>query len=303
MRHFIVRTITGQVDPHALVTKLLPGPQWTRMLMYSVLIHACIATTVIFLKILNLQFRDPLPAVAYTVDLVEVNRKQTRKPAIEKSAGKIEQAKPKPEPKPEVKPEPKPEPKPKPKPEPKPVVEKKAPAEKKKIEVPKVVKAPEPKEKPAEVKTAPEPPKEKAPPPEPEPQVEPVPQVAQQVVEQPAPEPEPVAASTVDLDTENITPDLKWYIEMIRRKVWQNWIEPMHVLPPGTNARVVIRFEIGRDGRFASDPVIFESSNIYLLDQSGYRAVLRSAPFPPLPESFSGSSLGVRFGFEYGEAA
>ena len=103
------------------------------------------------------------------------------------------------------------------------------------------------------------------------------------------------------MDADFITPELKWYIEIIRRKVWQNWIEPRHVLYPGLHARVVVRFEIGRDGSFASNPEILESSNISFLDQSGFRAVLRSAPFPPLPEGYAGDSLGVRFGFEYGE--
>jgi outer membrane biosynthesis protein TonB len=130
------------------------------------------------------------------------------------------------------------------------------------------------------------------PPPEPEPV-----EVAR--AEEPAPE--PVATSTVKLDADFITPELRWYVEIIRRKVWQNWIEPMHALSPGSHAKVVVRFEIARNGQFALKPEIIESSNIVSLDQSGYRAVVRSAPFPPLPESYADDTLGVRFGFEYGE--
>ena len=115
------------------------------------------------------------------------------------------------------------------------------------------------------------------------------------------PEPEPVATSTVKLDTDLITPELKWYIEIIRRKVWHNWIEPRHALSSGEHARVVIRFEIGQSGGFALQPIILEPSNNSFFDQSGYRAVFRSAPFPPLPESYAGETLGVQFGFEYGE--
>jgi len=197
--------------------------------------------------------------------------------------------KPTPDPKPTTKPEPTPKPKP---------PEKKAelPPPEKKVEVPKVEKPPAPKEKPPEVKHKPEPPKKEEPPPPP-PEPEPVKEIAK-VVE---PVPEPVASSTVKLDTDFITPELRWYIEIIRRKVWQNWVEPRHALPAGLHARVVIRFEIGRDGRLASDPTVFEPSNIYPLDQSGYRAVVRSAPFPPLPEGYDRDMLGVRFGFEYGE--
>jgi len=114
-------------------------------------------------------------------------------------------------------------------------------------------------------------------------------------------EPEPVATSTVKLDTDFITAELRWYIEMIRRKVWHNWIEPRHALSSGAHARVVIRFEIGRSGAFALQPMILEPSYNSFFDQSGYRAVVRSAPFPPLPEGYTGDTLGVQFGFEYGE--
>ncbi len=283
MRHFMVRTIGGHIDPHTLMAGLWPSPQWSRMLMYSVIIHLCIATSLILFRAFNLSFRR-LPAVVYSVDLVEFER--PKPPPVKKIATPV--------PKKVEEPKPKPKPKPEPKPEPKPVVKKETLPPEKKVEVPKVVKPPAPKKKPPEVKTEPPPPKREEPPPEPEPI-----EVAKAV----EPAPEPVASSTVNLDADFITPELKWYIEVIRRKVWQNWIDPRHALPPGTHARVVIRFEIGRDGNFASTPVVLESSSISLFDQSGYRAVMRSVPFPPLPEGYVGDKLGVRFGFEYGESA
>lgn len=253
------------------------------MLVYSVAIHVCLAILLLFLRALDVSFQR-LPAVVYNVELFEYERP--------KAPQKVAKAAQLPAPKPKPKPAPKPEPKPKPEPpKPKPEVKKSAPEPEKKVEAPKVTKTPAPKKEP-EAKAAPElPKKEETPPPPPEPV-----QMAKEVV----PEPAPVATSTVDLDTEQVSPELKWYIEMVRRKVWQNWIEPSHALLPGVRAKVIIRFEIRRDGRFASTPLIYESSNISLLDQSGYRAVLRSAPFPPLPESYSGDTLGVRFGFEYG---
>jgi outer membrane biosynthesis protein TonB len=269
--------------------------------MYSVVFHVCIATSFVLVKTLNISFRKPLHEIAYSVDLVEMNRSGRKggSPALKQPQKKEEpQAKLKPEPKPDPKPkqEPKPAPKPEPKPEHKAVVEKKpAPMQERKVEVPKAAQPRAAKEETPQVKTAPEPVKAEPPPPAP---ADPGPADLARAA---APEPAAAAGSTVDLDTENITPELKWYIEMIRRKVWQNWIEPSHALTPGTHARVVIRFEIGRDGKFASEPMVFESSSNLALDQSGFRAVLRSVPFPPLPESYSGSSLGVRFGFEYGE--
>jgi outer membrane biosynthesis protein TonB len=266
------------------------------MLMYSVIIQVCLATSFVVAKMLNFQWREPLATVTYTVDLVEFERAPKKKATLAKSAQKKEEPKPKPPPKPEAKLETKPEPKPEPKPAPKPEVKKAvAPAPEKKVEPPKVVKAPEPKKEAPRAVAPQEPPKEEAPPP-PQPQPEPL-KVAEAV------EAEPVAESSVDVDTEHITPELKWYIEIVRRQVWQNWIAPQHALSSGARARVVIRFEIGRDGSFATEPVIFESSNVFLLDQSGFRAVLRSTPFPPLPESYTGASLGVRFGFTYGEGA
>lgn len=288
MRHFEVRTITGQIDPHTLLVGLWPGPQWSRMLVYSVVIHVCLAILFVLLRALDLSFQK-LPAVVYNVEMFEYERPVTKAP--QKIAKAVQPPAPK---KPEPKPEPKPQPKPEP-PKPKAEVKKPAPQPEKKVEVAKAAKVSTPKKEQAETNAPPElPQKEEAPPPAPEPV-----QVAREVV----PEPAPVATSTVDLDTEQISSELKWYIEMVRRKVWQNWIEPGHMLAPGAHAKVVIRFEIRRDGRFASTPLIYQSSNISLLDQSGYRAVLRSAPFPPLPESYSGDTLGVRFGFEYGEQA
>jgi len=245
------------------------------MLMYSVVIHLCLMTLLIAFRSLNLSLRKE--PVVYAVDFVELERP---KPEAPKKVAKRA-------------PEKKEEPKPKPKPEPQPKVEKKAVAPpQKKVEVPKAVKSPAPKKEAPAVTTKPEPPKQEEPPPEPE---------RTEVAEAPEPPEEPVASSSVNLDTDLITPELKWYVEMIRRKVWQNWIEPRHALPPGIHARVVIRFEIKRDGNLVTTPIVYESSSIMLLDQSGYRAVVRSAPFPPLPENYTAESLGVRFGFEYGE--
>ena len=99
----------------------------------------------------------------------------------------------------------------------------------------------------------------------------------------------------------SISPELRWYVEILRRKVRQNWAEPRYLLPPGSYASAVIRCEIGRDGTLASDPLVFESSKIPDFDLSGYGAVVRAAPFPPLPESLQRNSMGIRFKFEFGE--
>ncbi len=292
MRPFIVRTTTGRIDPQNLGTALWPTPHMSRMLMYSVVFHLCLVTSFMIVKALNLSLKK-LPII-YTVDLVEFARpgggptKQVSAPPVStpRVSKVVEKKAEEPKPSKETKKSP-----------PKPKDEKQVTlASRKKVETPKNDKVTKPKEKPAETTMPAEPPKKEEP-----------------------PEPELVASNNSEdfvtsgdpgdimgpgnLSKDLINPELRWYIEIIRRKVWQNWIEPRHVLSDGVHARVVIRFEIGRDGNFASPPEVFESSNISLVDQSGYRAVVRSAPFPPLPESYTGNTMGIRFGFEYGEKA
>ena len=300
MRRFTLRRVTGPINPQALVTGLLPGPQRSRVLFYSVMVHMSLFSLLMFYNFLNLSFRRPAPIV-YRVNYVQLGsggpKSSGQKSAKLNPVKSQPKEKPAPKPKPEV-----------PKPAPKPAVEKKPAVtpEKKVVEVAKVAKAPEPKKNPAEIKrpvvTSKE---EKTPPPLPlPPEPEPEPMQVARAAEPGAMDDDP---NTVDINAtggqtgSNINPELGWYVETIRRKVWQSWIVPMHALAPGAHARVVIRFEIKRDGSVESTPQVFESSSISLLDQSGYGAVIRAAPFPPLPESFRGDTLGVRFGFEYGE--
>jgi protein TonB len=256
------------------------------MLTYSVIVHLCLGTTFMIVRAAKFYLK-PKREVVYNVNLMETKRPAPKKKAVAPVAPKPKPPKPKPKPPP---PKPKPPP-PKPKPEPpkpKPVV--------KKVEPPKVVKAPEPKKEPPKAIVKPEVKQKPPPPPPPPPPPEPV-----VVAKAPEPEPEPVLTDTVELDTDHITPDLKWYIGVVRNKVWRNWIEPRHALSSGANIRVVIRFEIDRSGGFAVDPSILEPSNNSFFDQSGLAAVMRATPFPPLPESYTGETLGVQFGFEFGE--
>ena len=61
---------------------------------------------------------------------------------------------------------------------------------------------------------------------------------------------------------------------------------------------MLIAFKVYRDGRI-SHPFIEETSGLPFLDETALRAVLSSAPFPPLPTGFKEEYLGVHFGFEY----
>jgi TonB family protein len=233
-------------------------------------------------------YLKPRRDIVYTVNLTETPRPAPKK-TVKTTPPKPKPPKPKPKPPEEKKVEP-----------PKPVVKKveppkPKPPEVKKVEPPKVVKPPPKKEEPEAI-VKPEIKQKTPPPPPPEPEPEPA-----KIAKAPEPEPEPVVTNTVELDTDHISEELKWYIGIIRNKVWRNWIEPRHALASSANIRVVIRFEIDRSGRFAAEPTILEPSYNEFFDSSGLAAVMRAAPFPPLPESYSGETLGVQFGFEFGE--
>jgi TonB family protein len=271
-----------------------------RAIAYSIIIHIGIFLLATVYSYVHHSFAKPI-RVDYSIQLEDIRAGSGS--GSKRVAAKVQKPKEKPLPKP---PEKKIEP----------------PPEEKTVEVPKIEKAPPPKETPPPEQKAPE---EKKPEPQPEEQKTEV-KVAEQPAQKPVPKPEPpppvdqfpddfsitqkvgpgAAESEIsgpENDGGSINPELRWYVELLRRKVRQNWIEPRYLLAPGSYARVVIRCEIGRDGTLASDPKVYESSTIPDFDQSGYRAVIRAAPFPPLPESLQRNVMGIRFSFEFGESA
>jgi protein TonB len=86
-----------------------------------------------------------------------------------------------------------------------------------------------------------------------------------------------------------------WYIDIIRRKVQQNWLT--YEIDPSIKAphRAFIEFDITRDGSPAHVQVA-QSSGVPSLDQSALRAIQRIDGFGALPE---GSSLHVEFWFDH----
>lgn len=85
------------------------------------------------------------------------------------------------------------------------------------------------------------------------------------------------------------------YLGLLRDKVSRNW-KPL-AWTGGRAARTTLYFRLKRDGQI-SNLVVREQSGIGVLDQSALRAVLGSAPFPPLPAEFAEDELGVYFRFE-----
>jgi len=78
--------------------------------------------------------------------------------------------------------------------------------------------------------------------------------------------------------------------------VTEKWVQPTRTTGPGL--RVVVLFEIARDGQVTGSKVEQSSGNSWY-DQSALRAIVEANPFPPLPEGFPGQSLRVHFGFDF----
>lgn len=87
--------------------------------------------------------------------------------------------------------------------------------------------------------------------------------------------------------------DMKRYVANIERKLKMNWDEPKDI---GNNP-VELKFKIGKDGSLISYN-IYKSSGSTSADEAAVEALKRTAPFTPLPESFTGSSVDVLFTFD-----
>jgi len=89
-----------------------------------------------------------------------------------------------------------------------------------------------------------------------------------------------------------------WYVEAVQRRISGNWlqstIDPALQFAP----RVVVEFQIFRDGGARNIQITHSSGNISV-DRSALRAVQDSIPFPNLPGDYAGSYVTVEFWFEF----
>ncbi len=89
-----------------------------------------------------------------------------------------------------------------------------------------------------------------------------------------------------------------YYVDIVRRKVSDNWLK-YEVDPRISDARrVYIDFDINRSGQ-PTNIRVAQSSGIPSLDQSAVRALQRIDTFGPLPSGYSGSYVSVEFWFDY----
>ena len=89
-----------------------------------------------------------------------------------------------------------------------------------------------------------------------------------------------------------------WYVEVIQRKVSENWLK--YEVDPGINnaQRVYITFEVARDGH-PYNVKVEQSSGVPSLDQSAVRALQRIDTFGPLPPDYHGDKISVEYWFDY----
>lgn len=89
-----------------------------------------------------------------------------------------------------------------------------------------------------------------------------------------------------------------WYVESVRRRISSNWlistIDPQVQFAP----RVVITFEILRDGNVVNVQML-RSGGVPSVDRSALRAIHDSAPLDRLPSDYSSNKVLVEFWFDF----
>jgi protein TonB len=89
-----------------------------------------------------------------------------------------------------------------------------------------------------------------------------------------------------------------WYVQVIQRKVSENWLK-YEVDPKIAGAqRVYITFDVARDGH-PFNVQVEQSSGVPSLDVSAVRALQRIDTFGSLPPDYSGNKLSVEYWFDY----
>jgi protein TonB len=89
-----------------------------------------------------------------------------------------------------------------------------------------------------------------------------------------------------------------WYVDVVRKKVSENWLK--YEIDPNIHdaRRVYITFEITRSGQ-PTKVQVEQSSGVPSLDQSAVRALQRIDSFGPLPNEYAGNRVSVEFWFDY----
>ena len=109
----------------------------------------------------------------------------------------------------------------------------------------------------------------------------------------------PGPALEVLSDTASV--DLRQYLRDVARSIRINWRTaiPADAQPPSNKAGcATIEFAIEKDGKLTGMKLV-QSSGDATLERAAWAGITASSPFRPLPEQFTGESLGLRFHFLY----
>jgi len=90
----------------------------------------------------------------------------------------------------------------------------------------------------------------------------------------------------------------QYYLQIIRDRISSNWFTAL--VDPGVEGtlQTAVYFRIFRNGTI-SNVEVRESSNVRAFDSSAVRAIMNSAPFPPLPADYDEQYLGIILIFEH----
>jgi protein TonB len=89
-----------------------------------------------------------------------------------------------------------------------------------------------------------------------------------------------------------------WYVTAVQQRVASNWLQSTIDQNVSWAPRVVITFDILRNGTI-TNIAITQSSNNQSVDLSAMRAVQQASPVMALPAGYAGPRVGVEFYFDY----
>lgn len=84
------------------------------------------------------------------------------------------------------------------------------------------------------------------------------------------------------------------YMRNLQKKIKTNWNPPKN----NESNQIVLLFKIAKNGSLLSSSVLKTSDNPDV-DKAAKEALLKSAPFEKLPDSYKGKSVDVQFTFDY----
>ena len=88
--------------------------------------------------------------------------------------------------------------------------------------------------------------------------------------------------------------DFSPYMEKVQRRIKSNW----YPQKTSESTHVTVLFKVDKSGRL-TDAKIIDSSGDADAERAAIRALYQTAPFDPLPSSYSGSSVDIQFKFDY----